>query len=87
MGIFTPGMFGRMFGRREAPKEDDTPVTPPIVCDVCHREGHARETCPSIVTEETLWKTWLSSGTRDRSLRDGDTFDLISDFYARFRGE
>ena len=61
-------------------------VTPPVECDVCHGE-HDRESCPSIVTSATLWKTWRSSGPPDRSLRDGDTFDLIADFYARFRGE
>ncbi len=86
MGIFTPGMFGRMFGRREAPKEDAAPVTPSVECDVCHG-GHDREACPSIVTAATLWKTWRSSGPPDGSLRGGDTFDLIADFYARFRGE
>ena len=86
MGIFTPGMFGRMFGRREAPKEDAAPVNPAAVCDTCNG-GHEHEACPSIVTSATLWKTWRSSGPPDRSLRDGDTFDLIADFYARFRGE
>ncbi|MCZ6550955.1 MAG: hypothetical protein O6926_06100 [candidate division NC10 bacterium] len=59
-------------------------ITP--VCDICNGE-HARESCPSIVTSATLWRTWLSSGARDRSVRDGDSFDLIADFYARFRGE
>ena len=86
MGVFKPGMFHKRGGVSTTPKEPEPPVTPPIVCDVCNG-GHDRETCPSIVTEETLWKTWLSSDTRDRSLRGGDTFDLIADFYARFRGE
>ena len=69
------------------PEVTEPPVAPPAPCDVCNREGHARDECPSIVRPDTLWKTWLSSGTPDRSLRDGDSFDLIADFYARFRGE
>ncbi len=44
-----------MFGRREAPKEDEPPVAAIVKCDVCSREGHDRDACPSIVTEETLW--------------------------------
>ena len=68
------------------PEVTEVPVTPSPECDVCRGE-HDRDECPSIVRPETLWKTWRSSGPPDRSLRDGDTFDLIADFYARFRGE
>ncbi len=69
MGIFKPWMFGRMFGRREAPKEDDAPVTPLVECDICNGE-HARDECPSIVRPDTVWRTWLSSGNPDRSMSD-----------------
>ncbi len=86
MGIFTPGMFRKRGVVSTTPKEPEVAETPPIVCDVCNG-GHDHAECPSVVRPDTLWKTWLSSGTPDRSLRDGDSFDLIADFYARFRGE
>ncbi len=86
MWIRSRKVIAQWLGQGQDPEVNEVAATLLVECDVCHG-GHARDECPSIVRPDTLWKTWLSSGTRDRSLRGGDSFDLIADFYARFRGE
>ncbi len=67
------------------PEVTEVPGTPPVECDICTREGHNRDACPGIIrTSADMEKTW---GTAGGSLGRGDSFDLIADFYARFRGE
>ncbi len=67
------------------PAVPEVPVAPPAPCDVCNREGHNSAACPGIIrTPADAERTW---GTAGGFSGRGDTFDLIADFYARFRGE
>ena len=70
------------------PKEPETPVRPPVRCDVCGLEGHDRDACFSIIRSPAdVQRTWGRSGNPDRSTGAGDTFEAIGDFWARFRGD
>ena len=81
MGFFRPGMFRRRVVV-STPKDSEPPVTSPVECDVCSREGHDRDACPGVIrTPADTERTW------GRSPGTGDTFEAIADFYARFRGE
>ncbi len=67
------------------PEVPETPAPPPTVCAVCSREGHDRDACPGIIrTPADAERTWGNAGGFSGR---GDSFDLIADFYARFRGE
>ncbi len=88
MALFKPGMFRKRLEREAAPKEQETPASPPVIeCDVCNSQEHVRDACPSAIRPGETGRTWRASSYPDGSSGHGDTFEEIREFFRRFRGE